>query len=146
MARLTRRLGIDGHLDIQLQPVALTREQCLHYRLPRTPIKESEASRGKFEERFGEGGTELDALEALHPGELRRILVKEIERYHDPELAGKVARISEQVETTLKETTQQIHDQHRPELDALEAEWNMMQGWHHWRMEHWRSNTNPRTG
>jgi len=33
----------------------------------------------------GSGATELDALEALHPGELERILVAEIERFHNPD-------------------------------------------------------------
>ena len=31
------------------------------------------------------GATELDALEALHPGELERILVAEIEGFHNPD-------------------------------------------------------------
>jgi hypothetical protein len=71
------------HLDVQVRPVALTYEQCIHYRLPRIPIKESAKGRERFEERFGEGATELDALEALHPGSLRQILIQEIRRYHD---------------------------------------------------------------
>jgi hypothetical protein len=56
-------------LDIQVRVVLLTKEQCEEYRLPRSPIKESERRAARFEERFGEGTTELDALEALHPGE-----------------------------------------------------------------------------
>ena len=55
-------------LDIQLRPIALTYEQCNRYRLPRTPLKETEARAANFEARFGEGATELDALEALRPG------------------------------------------------------------------------------
>ena len=65
----------DETLDIQVRPVVLTEEQCIEYRLPRIPIKASEHRGAKFEERFGEGMTELDALEALHPGELQRIFV-----------------------------------------------------------------------
>lgn len=54
----------DLDLDITAQPIVLTPEQCQHYRLPRTPIKESETRAAKFEARFGSGATELDALEA----------------------------------------------------------------------------------
>jgi hypothetical protein len=38
----------EADLDIQLQPVALTPEQCVEYRLPRTPLKESETRAEKF--------------------------------------------------------------------------------------------------
>jgi hypothetical protein len=66
-----RREKLD--LNIQLRPIALTHEQSIEYRLPRTPLKDTERRAAHFQERFGEGATELDALEALHPGELRRI-------------------------------------------------------------------------
>ena len=59
-------------LDVTVDPLALLPEQAEHYGLPRTPIKEGESRAGKFEERFGRGATEIDALEALHPGELGR--------------------------------------------------------------------------
>jgi hypothetical protein len=45
--------------DITLQPVILTEDQCLDCRLPRTPIKETERRKDRFEERFGAGATEL---------------------------------------------------------------------------------------
>ena len=78
------------HLDVQVRDIALTLEQCRRYRLPRTPIKEGESRGAKFEARFGEGATELDALEALHPGELAWILEREILRYYDTDLATEV--------------------------------------------------------
>ena len=62
----------------------LTEDQCRRYRLPRTPIKETERRKSRFEQRFGVGATELDALEALHPGEMRQIVDTEISRYIDP--------------------------------------------------------------
>ena len=66
-----------------MTPHKSTRKQCIEYKLPRTPLKETERRAARFQERFGEGATELDALEALHPGELRRIIETEIARYHD---------------------------------------------------------------
>ena len=59
--------------DVRLFPVALSVDQVKEFRLPRTPIKSSERRRGRFEDRFGEGAVELDALEALHPGALARL-------------------------------------------------------------------------
>src|SRR4029077_6310446 len=66
-----KKSGVD--LDIRLEHVVLTEEQCIQYRLPRTPIKETENRAASFEARYGAGATELDALEALHPGVLRQI-------------------------------------------------------------------------
>ncbi len=67
--------------DIKLMPIVLTPEQCVKYKLPRIPIKEEERRKAGFEERHGTGATELDALEALHPGELRKIIEGYIDQY-----------------------------------------------------------------
>jgi hypothetical protein len=56
----SRNLG----LDIQVRPVVLTHAQTIEYQLPRTPLKDSVGGKDKFEERYGKGATELDALEA----------------------------------------------------------------------------------
>lgn len=69
--------------DIRLMNLFLTKEQCKEYALPRSPIKEDKRKAG-FEERHGQGATELDALAALHPGELERIVEEAILRYRDP--------------------------------------------------------------
>jgi hypothetical protein len=58
--------------------------------IPRTPLKETEPRKEGWEERHGEGANELDALEALHPGELGRMLVEEIERYYDDDLQDQI--------------------------------------------------------
>ena len=99
------KLGLD--LDLQLIPLALTPEQCRHYRLPRTPIKATQKGKDKFEQTFGVGATELDALEALHPGELARLLEAEIDNFLDAGLERRVQRA--------------YHDEMLP-LDQLEAE------------------------
>lgn len=56
--------------------VPLCAKQCVELELPRMPLKETELRAAKFEARYGAGATELDALEALHPGKLEE-LVKE---------------------------------------------------------------------
>ncbi len=82
------KFGLD--VDVTLNPLILTEQQCREYRLPRTPIKESERRKDRFEEKFGAGATELDALEALHPGEMGKLLEEELDRYLDPTLDERV--------------------------------------------------------
>ena len=60
--------------------------------MPRTPIKDTERRKDKFEQIFGVGATELDALEALHPGELARLLNVELDNWLDVGLQRRVNR------------------------------------------------------
>lgn len=55
--------------EISLHPLLLTGEQVRSYNLPRTPIKDTELRKKSWEQINSEGAVELDALEALHPGE-----------------------------------------------------------------------------
>jgi predicted DNA-binding protein YlxM (UPF0122 family) len=99
----------------------LTPEQCEHFRLPRTPNKD-EARAERFERQYGEGATELDALEAIHPGELRRILVREIRRYHDQRLWSRVSRMADDFRQQLEAVHDEVIGQHAEERQVIEAE------------------------
>ena len=68
------QLGVDA--EVLIHPIVLTRGQVEQYGLPQTT----------------DGKTELDALEALRPGVLARIVEAEVEAWRDPELAGALAR------------------------------------------------------
>jgi hypothetical protein len=109
-------------LDIQVRPVVLTYDQCVDYQLPRKPIKETETRAAAFEARFGEGATELDALEALYPGELARILERETARYYDPDLAARVEETTAGVQADLNQINTRIHKRHATAIAAIEAE------------------------
>jgi len=100
----------DAEDCIQVIPILLSHEQCIQYRLPRTPLKDTECRAKKFEERYGEGATELDALEALHPGELRCILIEHIERYYDADLQDKVDDACSEVEDDLDDVPRQHYE------------------------------------
>jgi hypothetical protein len=113
--------GLDS--DVQVRSVVLTPEQCEQYDLPRTPIKESENRAEKFEERHGEGATELDALEALHPGELGRILEREIAGYWDDELAKMTEDAAEPVRAKLKRINAKVHKKHAKQIQSLRKEY-----------------------
>jgi hypothetical protein len=76
--------------DVKLTPLALTRQQVVAYELPRIMVKDSDTRKGGFEERYGEGAVELDALEALYPDELGRVVRDAVLPYRDPELAAQL--------------------------------------------------------
>jgi hypothetical protein len=109
-------------LDVQIRSILLTKEQCDHYGLPRIPLKESEKRAAKFEERHGGGGTELDALEALHPGEIEQLLITEIERYYDTTLDERLVEVAAQAKSDLENITEEVHARYADRL--LFAEWS----------------------
>jgi hypothetical protein len=113
-------------LDVQLRPIVLTHDQCIECALPRTPIKETERRAARFEERFGEGATELDALEALHPGLLREIVLAEVRRYWNPDHDEDVSETCEEIAARCAEVTRNARDRHRSEIDALTAQWQQI--------------------
>jgi hypothetical protein len=109
--------------DVKLFPVVLTIEQVRAYRLPRTPIKESESRGAAFEGRYGSGAVELDALEALYPGELRNLLRAEIDRYFDHSLDDRVFSARAELDERLDEIRQDIIDNHSVEIHDLRIEY-----------------------
>ena len=113
----------DLSVDVTLNPLILTEQQCHEYRLPRTPIKESERRKDSFEEKFGTGATELDALEALHPGEMARLLEAEIDRYLDPTLDERVSEARWNLRHRLREIAETVTEPHQDEIDQLTAEY-----------------------
>ena len=115
-----RNEGYDA--DVRLTPLVLTPEQVREYRLPRTPIKETERRAASFEDRYGEGAVELDALEALHPGELRRIVSGAFEQYIDDDLDQRVRAAKLALFADLEATQQAISDDYALELALLRAE------------------------
>jgi hypothetical protein len=110
-------------VDVQLHPIVLTPEQCEQYNLPRTPIKETAHGIERFERRFGEGATELDALEALHPGVLEQIVEQEILRYYDPTLDARTLKAARPIQAELSTLTGDVHRRHAKEIGSLRAEY-----------------------
>ncbi len=114
-----RRLGLA--VDVRVFPVILTVEQVQYYQLPRTPIKETERRRGVFEDRYGEGAVELDALEALYPGELHTLLRQCIAYYYDVTLERRTQEVQAQVERDLALIWQQVTGRFAGDIEALRA-------------------------
>lgn len=110
-------------LDIRLYPVVLTADQVQMYDLPRTPIKESEKRATRFEDRFGTGAVELDALEALHPGTLADILRGHLDEFFDHELDDRVAEARANLADTLESARQAVIAPHQDTIDQLRAQY-----------------------
>src|SRR5262249_40895137 len=109
--------------DVKLFHVFLTKEQCEQYALPRIPIKEKERRRDRFQAQYGEGGTELDALEALHPGEFERILSEAMSVYYDEDLESEVSDSEMDYEQQLEERRARIVSRYETEVNELEKEY-----------------------
>jgi hypothetical protein len=112
-------------LDVRLYPIVLTEQQVVEFALPRVPIKKSEKRRTNFEKAYGEGAVELDALEALYPGELGRIVGEHLARYRDPEIGRKVERTRKRLngiaDRAVAKIVAKYHDQLEEAEDALLA-------------------------
>jgi hypothetical protein len=77
------RLRLETGLRVNDLLALATKNYHYHYRLPRIPVKETDLRRLGFEQAYGQGAVELDALEALVPGELARLLRQAAEPYVD---------------------------------------------------------------
>ena len=108
--------------DIKLTPLILTREQVQQYKLPRIPIKEEDKRKTKFEEHYGEGAVELDALEALYPGESARIIREAISQFRDDNLSDKICQANETLEQRVKEAFENTIYPYQGQLDEIEKE------------------------
>lgn len=75
-----------------------------------------ERRRDRFEQQYGTGAVELDALEALQPGELERIVHSHIERYYDTDLASKTREGREQIERELGFIREQVLEHYESEI------------------------------
>src|SRR3989442_7791851 len=120
-----RTLGLG--VDVRVFPVVLTLEQIQYYRLPRTPIKETERRRMGFESRHGEGAVELDALEALYPGELQAVLSRYIECYYDSSLDERIEQARATLESDLGGIWQQVVGRYTDDVQALRSEYEQLQ-------------------
>jgi hypothetical protein len=113
-----------GELDVRLEPIALTAEQVAEYKLPRIPVKDTDRRKSRFEMVYGEGQVELDALEAIHPGELARIVKGAILQYYDPELREKTEQAYADHEAYLERINEAEHSIFQDRRDELDAEYD----------------------
>lgn len=117
-----RQMG-DGDLDMRLQAVILTADQVERYALPRVPVKDTDLRKDNWEAHHGKGQVELDALEALHPGELERIVKGAMLQYYDPTLRERALEVRNELRTALAGEGGEVLGQYRDELGGLESDY-----------------------
>ena len=108
--------------DIKLTALALTAEQVAGLRLPRIPIRETDLRKGAFEDRHGEGAVELDALEALYPGELARIVRDAVEPYRDDSIDARLAEDENDAQTMVEQAWERATTQIAGALREIDVE------------------------
>ena len=114
-------LPIYAHdLDVLLLPIVLTKEQVIEYELPPIPIKDSDKRQDNFLEKYGvKGATELDALEALHPGKLAKIIRQAVKPYRDPMAQSQQRQQALVVDEEIRHNWVSICRPHQQRLDEL---------------------------
>lgn len=109
-------------VDIKLEPLGLTLEQVQKYNLPTTPIKSSDKRQDAFMERYDvDGAVELDALEAIYPGELSRIITEAVNQYRDDDLRYRLEDAESEAEESIESEWQAWISDYEIEAEALEA-------------------------
>jgi hypothetical protein len=115
-----------GGLDIRLQPIVLTSDQVGKYSLPRVPVKDSDLRKATFEADHGQGQVELDALEALYPGELASIVESAILDYYDPTLVERAREERAKLVSALGKAQQRTVLEHRDEIIELQDDYESL--------------------
>jgi hypothetical protein len=77
-------------LQIELHHAALTTDHVRRLNLPSTPLKDGEQRADRWRDAQGQEQTEIDALMALHPGELRRIAREAVAPFYDFDVADRL--------------------------------------------------------
>jgi hypothetical protein len=110
--------------DIKLCPLMLTKAQSEG--LPRTPLDDKTAyQRGlkrNFEMLYGPGRVELDALEAIRPGEFERIVRKALAPYIDEDIAQALSDADDEAEQLVSEAWDGETAEIKAELDKIGRE------------------------
>lgn len=108
-------------LDIALMPLALTKEQVIQYELPRIPIKDTDRRATNFEDRFGEGAVELDALEALHPGSLTELVTSAMDEFIDHSLQRRLRESRASIKSWVADQWQYLTEEERHQFEEVSS-------------------------
>lgn len=110
------RESVGFDMDVKVKALALTEGQCREYELPRTPVSD-ERMLGKWETRYGEGRTELDALEAQQPGLLEQIVEEALEEYYDSEMDKKVRHAEQNLKSEIEDAITEEIEKKREDME-----------------------------
>ncbi|MFA5801150.1 MAG: hypothetical protein WC911_01605 [Thermoleophilia bacterium] len=123
---MLKKYGIELHCFVKA--LALTEDQVRDYNLPRVPIKESEKRAAKFEDAFGSGAVELDALEALYPGVLKRMVTDEILCYYDEEAKRAYDAMYRKLNSRANKQLRKVMEAFKDDIKAMIDEASILDG------------------
>ena len=115
--------------NVTVERLMLTVEQALEYNLPPVPLKEGERRAAKFQQRHGlEGGVELDALEALHPGVFRRIVEAAILEYRaaDKKYAEELKEFQREMRRRSDRVNDELQEEFGERIEDLALDYEAM--------------------
>lgn len=120
-------------LEIKLEAVVMTADQVAQYNLPRKPIKDKDMRKANWIKIQGAGGVELDALEALYPGELKKILRDKILCFFDTAMINNAYAVKmnlvkhlDGIRDEVKDLYWREHSDLREQYSALRSEYTQM--------------------
>lgn len=90
------QVALFGDLEYRVIAAGLTHDQCVEHDLPSTPLKATERRASKWQARWGREQTEVDAMLALHPGEIADAVRAAFDPYFDDGLADRIAEAREE--------------------------------------------------
>jgi hypothetical protein len=112
--------------NVKLEALALTEEQVVELQLPRKPIKEADRRKVGWEDRFGEGAVEIDALEARQPGSLGRLVRERVEALRDGTLFERIEEARQEAERRVEEASEELVERHRQQAHQTVSEFNQV--------------------
>jgi hypothetical protein len=112
--------------NVKLEALALTEEQVVELQLPRKPIKEADRRKVGWEDRFGEGAVEIDALEARQPGSLGRLVRGRVEALRDGTLFERIEEARQEAERRVEEASEELVERHRQQARQTVSEFNQV--------------------
>jgi hypothetical protein len=110
--------------NVKLEALALTEKQVVELQLPRKPIKEEDRRKVGWEDRFGEGAVEIDALEARQPGSLGRLVSERVEALQDGTVSERIAEARQEAGRRVEEAGQDVVERHRTQAQQTVSEFN----------------------
>src|SRR5262249_25064862 len=108
--------------DVKLHHLGLTRDQVRFWQLPGDPTKISDRSSAAFRAAYGDLATEIDALEALRPGELNTLVRTAAAPYRDLELARQRAKARAEAQQQVDEAWTVATAKQQGEIEAISDE------------------------
>ena len=105
--------------NVKLQPLVLTREQITYY--GDIPAVIGEKRVGKWAE-----NVELDALDAVHPGELHRIVEDAVLQYRDRTLSSRLAEANAEADVIMSTALEEAAETHQERIDGLLARYQVL--------------------